>query len=519
MKPSAPPRRFLHLWLDRLPVDRLRRTSAIGSPFALLAKAKSALRLYALDEAAEREGLAIGMTLADARARLPELEVADADPAADLALLERLTDAGRRYTPAVAVAPPDGIDLDVTGAAPLHGGEAALIEDVRRRFGRLGVAVRQGLADTPGQAFALARHGDAPDVVSPEGRGLESLSPLPIAALRLDPADTATLNHLGLKRIGQLVDLPRAALHRRFGEPLLNRLDEALGRRASPLVLRLEVPPHSAELKLAEPVADEDQVLRLIRRLAARLAEGLEARRLGGRGFRLDLFRVDGAIKRLEVRASRPLADPGRIAALFAERLAGLNEGLEADYGFDLLRLTATGAQSRLPEAQDLLAEPAPAAAFAALADRLAARSGVAVRLIAPEDAHRPEAAVAHPGFAGWPDGAWSGERAPRFEGTPLRPVRMLAPPQPIEVPLALVPEGPPARFHWRRVERTVVRAEGPERIAPEWGRAAPGEDGSEAARDYYRLEDDQGRRYWVFRQGDYGVEAPPRWFLHGLFA
>ena len=462
------------------------------------------------------------MTLADARARTPELRMVRADPVADLALLTRLAEACRRYTPALALHEPDGIDLNVTGCAPLFGGEALLLAEIGRRFD---LSLRTAVADTPGLAYATARFGKGGAV--PVGVRTEALVDLPIAALRLEADSVLVLNHLGLKRIGQILELPRPALARRLGEQALHRLDEALGRRAGPLDLRLEVPPHLAERRMFEPIADEPQVLQVVGDLAADLAVSLETRGQGGRRFRLELFRVDGAIKRLEVAASTPLNDAPRITALFAERLAGLNEGLEADFGFDQLRLTAVRADTAVRIVYDLLNTGRASSsrdALADLADRLSARTGAEVVRLAPGDASRPERATRIVAMDHAAD--WSAETPIRFEDTPLRPLRLFTPPQAIETVMAEVPEGAPQRFTWRRVAHIVVRAEGPERLEPEWaldGEAAP-------VRDYYRLEDEEGRRFWVFRQGRYDaplvetkpgeLQPPPSpaWYLHGLF-
>ncbi len=488
----------------------------------LAEKSKSALRLTAVDRTAEREGLQVGMSLADARARTPELQMLRADPEADLALLTRLAEACRRYTPALALHGPDGVDLNLTGCQPLFGGEAELLAEIVRRFRRrAGLALRLAAADTPGLAYAVARHGRGG--VVPRGAGEAVLKALPIAALRIDPDSVQVLLHLGLKRVEQVLELPRAALARRLGEQALHRLDEALGRRAGPLDLQLEVPPHRAERRMFEPIADEPQVLQVVGDLAADLAVSLETRGQGGRRFRLELFRIDGAVKGLEVAAGAPLSDPRRISSLFAERLAGLNEGLEADFGFDQLRLSAVRVDVLSRPVYDLLdaAQVARGAdALTELADRLAARTGAEVIRLAPGDAHRPERAARPVAVGAAAD--WSAEAAVRFDDTPLRPLRLFAPPQPIEASMAVVPEGAPRRFTWRRVAHTVVRAEGPERLEPEWaldGEAAP-------VRDYYRLEDEQGRRFWVFRQARYDAlpevgETPaetPAWFLHGLF-
>ena len=475
------------------------------------------MRLTAVDARAEAEGLHPGLSLADARARCPEVRLLEADPVADGRALARLAEACRRYTPALAVDAPDGIVLDMTGGAHLFGGEAALMADLRARLVRAGFAARLAMADTPGLAWALARvHTD--DFAAPVGAGAELLAPLGFAALRLPPDQLALLHRLGLRRIGQLATLPRAALARRLGRTLLDRLDEALGLRASPLVTALEVPPWRAERRLMDPIWLEDHVLQVIGDLAADLGARLEVAGLGARRLVLELCRVDGAVRRLQVATSRPVREQDAITALFRERLAGLNEGLEAAFGFDQLRLTGLLLQPLVPRAMQLTGEETDRAAdFAALADRLAARLGPdAVRRFAdhPERRLPEEGATLEPYVR--ERGPAEAVEAARYAGAPLRPLRLLQPPQPIEV-LAELPDGPPERFSWRRVARRVVCAEGPERIEPEWWRGpAIAEAGP---RDYYRLEDEKGFRYWVFRQGLYTDSTPPRWYVQGLFA
>lgn len=521
---APPPRRFLHLWLPRLIADGAQRAEqargrVLASPYVVVAKSANALRLTAVDAEAAKLGLQAGLSLADARARVPELTVAEADPAGDRRRLAGLAEACRRYSPALAVEPPDGVALDVTGCERLFGGEAVLAQDLLRRVVRAGYAARLAVADNPALAFALSHHGRTSPLIAPLGEaGRALLRPLPPEALRLEPEAARTLHRLGLRTLGQLEALPRAALARRLGPEALARLDEAMGRRASPLIAKLEVPPHLAELRFSDGLVTEEAVLAAVGELAAALAPRLEGEGMGARRFRLDLFRVDGAVKRLETAASAPLRDPARIRRLYAERLAGLNEGLEADFGFDQLRLTALALQPLSPAAQDLMGTRDRGADFAALADRLAARLGPkAVRRLVPvPEAQAPEAQqrLAPMDLTRRP--AWT---APPlvYDGAPLRPARLFAPPQPIEV-LAEVPEGPPQRFRWRRLARRVVLAEGPERIELAWWDSPLGAP-LPRPRDYYRLEDEKGRKYWIFREGLYGGAEPPRWFLHGLFA
>lgn len=483
-------------------------------PLALIVKQASALRLQSLDVAAEALGLTPGLTVADARARVPELQVMEADPRADLAVLTWLGEACRRYTPSLALDPPAGLDLDITGTDALFGGERALVTDLVARFRAKGLHIRIGLADTPGLAWGLARFGS--QRIAPVGRTAELLAELPIAALRLEPDALAVLGRLGLRRVSQVMALPRAGLAKRLGAEVVMRLDEALGDRAAPLLLRLEATPRMAEQRLAEPIVLEEQVLRLAEDLALRLCRRLEGEGLGGRRFVLELFRMDGAVQRIEVMASRPLRHPGRIAALFAERLAGLGQGLEADFGFDLVRLSTPATAPFVTEAGDFIKGANDDTDFAGVVDRIDARLGAGAvrRLELATHTQIPERVARAVRFGDPARTAWRDAAPARYGGVLLRPLRLFASPQPLEATAAEIPEGPPARFKWRRVERRIVGAEGPERIEPEWGR----DGGDDQVRDYYRLEDDRGLRYWVFREGHYGEKPDPRWWLHGLF-
>ncbi len=518
----------------------LRGPSPPASPFALVARSGNTLRLQAMDQGAEDLGLTLGLPLATARSRVPELAAVEADPAADAALLNAVLEVCRRFTPALALAPPDSVHLDITGCAALHGGEAALAQALSAHLARHGLTARIGMGSTLGLAWGLARYGCS------DARALKRL---PVEALRLDAEACAVLRRLGLKSVGQVLDLPRAALAKRLGEGMLRRLDEAMGLRAAALDLAPEPVSFHVEHRLAEPLLLETQVLGLARWLAERLKIKLEARGVGGRRFTLELFRVDGVVKRLRAPCARPLRDPDRILVLFTERLAGLDEGLEAAFGFDLVRLTAEAVEPWRTEAGDILAAGG-GEDLTGFLDRMAVRFGPrAVHALAPAaDSHVPERAqrAVPPGEAA----AWAGEVPPLYQDTPLRPLTLFTPPQPIRA-LAGVPEDPPQRFWWRRLEHTVVRAEGPERIAAEWWRApelplAVPEPAKAAApppqpvpdahdpdshdpgvpippadrrfRDYYRLEDEQGRRFWVFREGAVTPGGPPNWFLHGLF-
>ncbi|WP_161141662.1 DNA polymerase Y family protein, partial [Propylenella binzhouense] len=370
-------------------------------------------------------------------------------------------------------------------------------------------------ASTAGAAWAAARFS-GPAVLAPGGEAA-ALAGMPVAALRITEEQRMLLDRLGLKRIGQVAGQPRAPLAARFGASLLRRLDQALGAEDEVLSPRLPPPVLSVERRFAEPVVEGSFVRTIVRMLADSLASALEERGLGARALQFMLFRVDGGIVRVSLGTANPLRAPDRIEALFAERLAALGEAIDPGFGFDLARLSVERAEALGPSQIDLGGTAEASAEIEQLVDRLGARLGARrVARLLPVESHIPERAVAVRPFA--EDGAradWPAD-APDPDEPTDRPLRLLSRPEPVEV-LAEVPEGPPLRFRWRRVIHDVARAEGPERIAPEWWRV---EDEGAFTRDYFRVEDAAGRRFWIFRSGLYGFETnAPAWYLHGLFA
>ena len=532
------------MWLRRLPTDRIARHSP-PEPLVIAAPVKSALRLTAVNDAAAALGLKTGMALADARAMYPQIAVADADEAADRALLEAIADWCDCYTPLVGLDPPDGLLLDITGCAHLFGGEAALAADLKRRLAAQGYQARVAIADTVGCAWGVARFGSAA-IIAP-GKAPSSIAPLPLAALRLS-ADTITaLAQVGLKRIADVLERPRAPLAARFGEKFVRRLDQALGREDEPIAPRLPIPAAIAEQRFAEPIAREADVLGIIEKLAARLAPLLERRGEGARLIQAALFRTDGKVFRIEVGTSEPLRDAARIRHLFTDRLGVIGDEFDPGFGYDMLRLAALVTERHAP-AQTGLAAPDHAVELAHLIDRLGARFGMRrVTRLVPQDTHIPEFAVmavgAHmnacPGHSAARSGALQTrdpdgfiEPGSRISGAPFhaaphpghtvqdsnaptRPIRLFARPEPIEA-TAEVPDGPPVQFTWRRMRHVVAHAEGPERIAMEWWRD---EENRALTRDYFRVESREGVRVWLFREGLVRSGEPVRWFLHGVFA
>jgi protein ImuB len=525
------------LWLRRLPTDRLARLSPelAGRPFAVTATVKSARRIAALNDEAAKLGLRAGMALADARAMYPSLAAIDANEAEDARWFEAIADWCDRYTPLVGLDPPDGLFLDITGCAHLFGGETAVCRDVVRRLATQGFHVRLAVAHTVGCAWAMARYGTPhsvhsresgnPESGSPLSRGRtelkEALIPLPLAALRIDPDLAAPLAQAGLRTIGQVLDLPRAPLAARFGESFVRRIDQAFGIEDEPITPRLPVPCFLAERRFAEPIGREEDVLGTLLHLARELSRAMERHGKGARRLQIALFRTDGKVARIEIGTAAPLREPERIRKLFIDRLAVLGDEADPGFGFDMIRLSALTVE-RLDPAQAGLSEGDPAREIAHLIDRLMARFGPErVQRLIPQDTHIPE-------FASVPVPAQTAPKtasAPHdfaqthFEQDsliPVRPLRLLERPEPIEA-IAQVPDGPPVRFTWRHVRHDVAHAEGPESIGIQWWRT---DQGHPITRDYFRVENRQGARFWLYREGIYqDPEHPPNWFLHGIFA
>lgn len=479
-------------------------------PLVVAAKRGNALRVAALDRKASALGLRVDMPLADARAMVPTLNVASADETADRRLLESIADWAMHYTPLAALDGQDGLLLDITGAAHLFGGEQALLDRSRRSLRRQGFVVQGAIADSATAARALARYRNG-TVVMP-GEDADAAAPLPVDALDLDPSITHAFRHAGLKTIGHVATRKRSELVARFGAPMIFALDLALGQAEKPISPRAALPDIMAERIFAEPLTAQDAILETLRGLAASLARLLAERGQGARRLDATFFRADGKIRRIAVETASPTRDPAIVVRLFRERLDALADPLDPGFGFDLIRLSAERAEACEAETAVFDARAKEDREIAFLVDRLAARFGSQrILVFQPNDTHIPEAAaVVLPAQAAEPSKlAWKALR--EKQEAPCRPLRMFARPEPIE---AVAPEGLPMRFRWRRVLHEVALAEGPERISMEWWR----EEAAAPQRDYFRVEDTGGRRFWLYREGICGQEST-RWFLHGLFA
>jgi protein ImuB len=521
-------RRILSLWLPRLSIDRIKRQLAHGNaapadhPWIVVARQNNALQIAALDDAAAGLGLAVGLPLANARAICPQLTVFDADAAADADALNAIADGCDRFTPLVALDAPDGLFLDITGCVHLFGGEAAMMRVVCETLTAQGFAVSAAIAGTAACARTINRqvHGR----IVRDGEEADAVKPLPVTALGADTAIITGLRRAGLKTIGDVACRARHEITARFGAGFTALLQQALGQGDAPISPRKPLPDYIVEKRFAEPVATEDVISATLSRLAQMLVVAMAQQGKGARRLEACFFRTDGAVRAIRVDTGQPATKAEVIDRLFRERLDALNDPLDPGFGFDLIRLSASRTEIVVQQQRDLDANVHDNDELAALIDRIAARIGgrrVVVHL--PQDSHIPERAVmAAPAqhhlaaamLAVWPSRV--------EEEPPLRPLRLFERPEQIQV-IAGVPDGPPARFVWRRASHAVVRAEGPERVAMEWWRSQ----GEMLTRDYFRVEDEAGLRFWLYRDGLYEREimqkqalaVQPNWFMHGLFA
>jgi protein ImuB len=446
------------------------------------------------------------MKLAQAQAMVPGLLVMPADPAGDEAALVRIAAWCLRYAPLTAADPPAGVWIDASGAAHLHGGEAAMLSHMLARLQADGFAARAAMADTPGAAWALARYGGQVSLIVPQGEGARVLSALPVAALRLSEAILTGLRRLGFERIGQLEAAPRAPLARRFGAALLTRLDQAFGRCFEPIT---PIPPPASlacRAAFAEPIGTAEAFSAVIGQLTTQLCETLEQAGLGALRLDLRFELVDGSAQTISIGTARPSRQAAHLARLLDERLEQVDPGA----GVEAMGLRASLVDPLSPHQVDLRQDD-HRADLATLVDRLSNRLGggrvyrlAPVESDVPERSVRPLAALAPACGATWP------------EALP-RPVRLFRPPQLIEA-MALLPDHPPVAFIWRRVRHRVRHADGPERIYGEWEKR---DCELWAVRDYFHVEDETGRRFWLYRSGN-GTDPSTgdlRWFLHGLFS
>lgn len=493
--------RFISIWFRHLRTDwfSLREPTLKAVPFVLRAPDHGRMMVVACNEHAHQQGITPGMVLADARASVSNLEVRD--DVADLAprLLKRLAEWLYRFSPVVAVDLPDGLLIDATGCAHLWGGETTYLSAILHKLQERGYVVSASMGDTIGVAWGEARYGTT--TIIPTGKLLEHLTKLPPESLRLDPSITARLHKLGLRKVKQFLHMPRPALRRRFGSQFLLRVDQALGHVAEVLDPVIPLLPYQERLPCLEPVVTAIAIEIALKEMVEKLCVRLQREGKGIRHCVLHCYRVDGKIETVQIGTHRATVHVVHLYKLFEPKLTTI----EPAWGIELFSLEATRVEPCDDTQATLWESPTEnLAVLAALVDRLVNRAGEVVHRYLPAEHHWPERSfrVAH---------SLEESAESLWQKAHLRPLQLLATPERIEVS-APIPDYPPMLFRHRGHVHQVVKADGPERIEQEWW-IVQGQH-----RDYYRVEDEAGNRYWLFRLGHYD-DKTYQWFLHGYFA
>lgn len=498
-------RRFVTIWFRHLLTDWFtrRQPHLRNTPFVLAAPDHGRMKVTAANAAAQRHGINADISVADARALFTSLQVFDEVPELPIRLLTSLGHWCIRYTPVTAIDPPDGLILDISGCAHLWGGEAPYLQDILSRLKNFGYDVRAGIADTIGAAWAIARYGQGTAII-PQGEQTAYLLSLPPAALRLDSAVVERLHKLGLYQVANFIGMPRSALRRRFGQEMLHRLDYALGLEEEAIEPLQPPEPYQERLPSMEPIMTATGIEIALNRLLDTLCQRLTREGKGLRTCVFKCYRVDGNIQQIDIGTNRASHNPIHLFKLFDGKI----QMIEPALGIELFVLEAPKVEDALPSQEVLWVTPGGLedVIVAELLDRLTGKMGThTVQRYLPDQHHWPERSIKiAASLQEKPTIDWRTDRP--------RPIRLLKNPEVVQVS-APIPDYPPMLFHYKGQLHRIKKADGPERIEREWWLEA-GEH-----RDYYSVEDEEGRRYWLFRLGHYDADKPQHWFIHGFFA
>ncbi len=499
-------KRFVSIWFRHLTTDwlTLRQPELKVVPFVFAAPERNRIVITAANALAEKQGITVGMAAADAKAIVPSLEVVDEIPGQANKLLKALGEWCIRYTPLIAIDLPDGLILDVSGCAHLWGGERAYLGTIIKVLRSKGYDARGAMADTVGTAWAVARFAKVKPIIEPGGQK-DALLSLPPVALRLDPLILERLQKLGFYTIRSFIGIGRSILRRRFGQDFLVRLDQALGNEDEPLQLLQPIEPYHERLPCLEPIRTATGIEIAIRKLLENLCRRLESEGKGLRTAVLKCYRVDGEIVEASIGTNSASHHINHLFKLFELKIPTIEPAL----GIELFTLDAPKVEDVLP-GQEVLWSPEGCGlddvALAELLDKLANKVGASsIRRYLPQEHYWPERSIK-------PSRTLQEKRTTAWRTDRPRPSLLLPRPERIDVMVKL-PDYPPNFFIYRGKKHNISKADGPERIEREWWL----ENGEH--RDYYYVEDQEGRRYWLFRSGHYSEEESPQWFIHGFFA
>lgn len=498
-------KRFVSVWFDHLKTDwfSIREPRLKTLPFVLRVPSHGRMIISALNKPAEQQGLSAGMALADARAILPSLEVLDDMPGLEERLLKRIAEWCIRFSPFVAIDPPDGIIINASGCSHLWGGDQAYLHDIEKKINSRGYSIGISMADTIGAAWGLSHFVAGPCIVE-KGFQSKAILDLPPEALRLDASITERLHKLGLHRIRDFIAIPQPSLRRRFGKDLILRINQALGWEEEMIEPVIPLMSYEERLPCLEPILTRKGVEIGLRKLLESFCGRLAQEEKGLRNAFFKAYRADGKISELTISTSRPSNHVDHLYKLFETRLDTIN----VESGIELFTLSSTIIEDH-PALQEKIWEISGSLndiRLAELIDRLSMNQGLQqIRRYLPDEHHLPEKSVK-------PALTLTEEPSIAWRTDPPRPLQLLSPPEQIEV-TAPIPDYPPMLFRYKGKIHKIRKADGPERIEQEWWIARG------RHRDYYYVEDEEGKRYWLFRSGHYDDAGSYKWFLHGFFA
>jgi protein ImuB len=499
------PKRFVSIWFRHLKTDWFtRRQPGISNiPFVLAVPDHGRMMVSAANIPAQNQGIKTGLTVADARVIIPALQVLDDKPEIYAKLLEGIAGYCIRFTPAVSVDLPDGLILDVTGCAHLWGCEKKYLEAISGRLKNFGYDNRVAMADTIGTAWAIAHFGPPMSIIE-SGQQREALLSLPPVSLRLSPEIAERLVKLGLRQISQFIQMPHSALRRRFGQQIPDRLGQALGNKEEQLIPVHPIEPYQERLPCLEPIIYAKGVEIALKQLLDRVCLRLQTEQKGLRKAIFKCCRIDGKMEKIEIGTNRPSCNSEHLFKLFQINI----ETIEPAMGIELFMLEALKVEDLLTVQEKLwdINAGTDDIHLSELLDRIAVKIGSGnIQRYIPDEHYWPERSFKPASYIN------EKLKTDWKPGRP-RPIQILPKPEAIEV-TAPIPDYPPMLFRYKGILHKIIKADGPERIEPEWWLQTG------LHRDYYCVEDEAGCRYWLFRLGHYDTAKTFQWFMHGFFA
>jgi len=495
-------KRFVSIWFPHLVTDwfTLKEPGLIQTAFAISTPLHGRMMIAASNAIAQEKGIYKNMALADARAIFPSLQVTDDKPGLTDKLLTKIAEWCIRFSPFVSIDSPDSLIIDATGCSHLWGGDDPYLTTISQRLKKCGYNTKIAIADTIGAAWAIARFSN--DTFIKSGQHTNALLVLPPQALRLDPDTIERLEKLGLRQVKDFISMPRAALRRRFGRPFIRRVDQAFGLEEEIIEPVQPVEPYEERLPCLEPIATATGIEIALQKLLKIVCHRLEQEQKGLRKAVFKCFCIDGRIETVEIGTNHPSHNAPHIFKLFETKISSIRPEL----GIELFALIAPKVEDVLQLQQKIWEKTSGLdnIRLAELLDRIAGKVGEnCIHRYLPDEHYWPERSVKLASTLNEkPTTEWVVDKP--------RPLQLLPNPEKIAV-TAPIPDYPPINFRYKGKLHIIAKADGPERIEQEWWL----QQGQH--RDYYYVEDEEGKRYWLFRLGHY-ADKSYQWFIHGFF-